>query len=80
VKHAGAKRVRIGLQLEPRRLRLSVKDDGRGFEPAGAFNSAGGHYGLLGMRERAERLGGELDLSSEPGLGTEVAVSIPIPA
>ena len=38
----------------------------------------GGHFGLLGMRERAERLGGELQLHSEPGQGTEVEVTVPL--
>jgi signal transduction histidine kinase/ligand-binding sensor domain-containing protein len=80
VKHASAKRVRIQLRTEERRLSLSVSDDGWGFEPSGAFSTAGGRFGLLGMRERAERLGGQLDLSSEPGRGTQVEVSVPLPS
>jgi signal transduction histidine kinase len=39
-----------------------------------------GHYGIRGMRERAERIGGELSITSEPGSGTRVAVAIPLPS
>jgi ligand-binding sensor domain-containing protein/two-component sensor histidine kinase len=78
VKHSGAKHIRIWLRVEARRLQLSVKDDGRGFELPAAFSTTGEHFGLLGMRERAERLGGELILLSEPNKGTEVAVSVPL--
>ena len=46
---------------------MIVADDGEGFEQTEAFSEVGGHFGLLGMRERAERLGGELDLASQPG-------------
>ena len=78
LKHSGAKTIRIDLQTDARKLQLSVRDDGRGFDLAGAFVSVGGHFGLLGMRERAERLGGELELSSEPGAGTVVKASVPL--
>ncbi len=78
VKHARASHVRIHLEMAGRELSLRVADDGRGFEQDEAFSEVGGHFGLLGMRERAERLGGELQLHSEPGQGTEVAVTVPI--
>jgi nitrate/nitrite-specific signal transduction histidine kinase len=61
-------------------LQLVVRDDGRGFELSGVFVLVGGHFGLLGMRERAERMGGNLEVSSEPGAGTEVRVSVPLAA
>ena len=54
-------------------------DNGRGFEQQDVFSSRGGHFGLIGMRERAERLGGELRLASHPGEGTEVEVTVPLP-
>ncbi len=79
LKHAGPSRIWIKLHTEARRLFLHVVDDGRGFDEAGAFNAMGGHFGLIGMRERAERLGGELKLSSHPGEGTEVEVTAPLP-
>jgi signal transduction histidine kinase/ligand-binding sensor domain-containing protein len=79
VKHAGAKSIGIKLHMEARKLYLRIKDNGRGFETPDVFSSRGGHFGLIGMRERAERLGGELRLSSQPGEGTEVEVTVPLP-
>jgi signal transduction histidine kinase len=78
-KHAGASRIEIQLHREPKRLSLRIVDNGRGFEERDAFAAHGGHFGLIGMRERAERLGGELSLVSRPGEGTEVEVSVPLP-
>jgi len=78
VKHAAAKTVWVDLYLDPQALQLVVRDDGRGFELSGVFVLVGGHFGLLGMRERAERLGGSLEISSEPGVGTEVRMSVPL--
>jgi signal transduction histidine kinase len=78
VKHSHARQVRIRLALEPRRLSLLVADDGQGFDPVEAFSDGGGHFGLLGMRERAERLGGVLQLESEPGQGTRLTVTVPL--
>jgi signal transduction histidine kinase len=77
IKHARAREVRIRLEMENGGLRLSISDDGRGFEQTEAFSEIGGHFGLLGMRERAQRLGGELELHSTPGHGTEVEVKVP---
>jgi signal transduction histidine kinase len=79
LKHAGASRIWVKLHAEARNLYLRIADDGRGFEQADVFQSRGGHFGLIGMRERAERLGGELHLSSHPGEGTEVEVMVPLP-
>jgi len=80
VKHATARTVWVDLYLDPQTLQLVIRDDGRGFDPSGVFVLVGGHFGLLGMRERAERLGGSLEVSSEPGAGTEVRVSVPLAA
>jgi len=79
LKHAEASRIEVKLHMEERKLRLHIQDDGRGFEQDGVFSTVGGHFGLLGMRERAERLGGELRLESHPGRGTEVEVKVPLP-
>ena len=78
IKHSGARRIWVRLETEARRLLLQVKDDGCGFEPAPVFSALDGHFGILGMRERAERLGGELALSSHPGQGTHVEVRVPL--
>jgi len=79
IKHAGASRIQIELQREPKLLRLRIVDNGRGFAEHDAFAAHVGHFGLIGMRERAERLGGELRLASQPGHGTQVEVSVPLP-
>ena len=74
-RHAGAGSVRIVAQQEPRRLLLSVQDDGRGFD---VKRSRG--LGLLGMEERVAHLGGTLQLVSEPGSGTLISVILPLVA
>lgn len=74
-RHAMADAVEIEIGYGPRELTLRVRDDGHGL-PAGVV-AADGHFGLQGMRERAARAGGSLQLWSRPGLGTEVAVSVP---
>jgi PAS domain S-box-containing protein len=77
LKYAGASTVHIDLHFEPETIRLSVRDDGRGFDPTDQSARAG--FGLISMRERAERLGGRLTISSRPGAGTEVIVAAPTP-
>jgi PAS domain S-box-containing protein len=77
IKHAEARTVLIRLSFEARLVRLSVSDDGRGFAVASDFESYGGHWGLLGMRERTSQIGGRLSLRSNPGRGTEVELLAP---
>jgi signal transduction histidine kinase/ligand-binding sensor domain-containing protein len=77
-KHAGAAQVVIVLDYGWRRLRISIGDNGRGFDPVGT-GSLAGHWGLLGMRERASRIGGRLSLTSKPGVGTTVSVDVRYP-
>jgi len=79
VKHAGATRIWIKLHMEAAQLVLRIVDNGRGFEMGDAFSPLAGHFGVIGMRERAERLGGELRLASHPGEGTQVEVEVPLP-
>jgi signal transduction histidine kinase len=79
IKHAGAGTVRIELNCEPRWLNLSIHDDGCGFSPANAFGTSSGHFGLLGMRERAEKIGGTFLATSSPGQGTIISVRISVP-
>src|SRR5256885_12456473 len=64
LKHASASKIAIRLHMEARKLYLRIIDNGRGFEEGDMFSSGGGHFGLMGMRERAERLGGELRLET----------------
>ena len=78
LKHAGASRIWVKLHREARRIYLRIVDNGRGFEQQDVFADLGGNFGLIGMRERAERLGGELHLKSRPGEGTQVEVTVPL--
>jgi PAS domain S-box-containing protein len=77
VKHSAARTVRVRLSFERRWVRLSVSDDGRGFAVASDFQAYGGHWGLLGMRERASQIHGKLSLQSTPGQGTELVLLAP---
>ena len=77
VKHADARTVRVRLSFETQRVRLSVIDDGRGFTVESNFEAYGGHWGLLGMRERASQVRGKLSLRSTPGHGSEVVLLVP---
>jgi signal transduction histidine kinase len=78
VRHAACSHVEVELRYAPDVLALRVSDDGVGFEPARAGGTETGHFGLIGMRERAERLGGRLTLNSTLGVGTELRVEVPI--
>jgi signal transduction histidine kinase len=77
VKHADARRVRLRLAFKSRWVRVSVTDDGRGFVVDPDFRSYGGHWGLLGMKERTGQLHGTLTVHSTPGHGTEIALRVP---
>jgi signal transduction histidine kinase len=65
--------------MDPRKVDLHIVDNGKGFDRSKAFSSSDGHFGLVGMRERAERLGGELLLNSDLGNGTRIDVMVPLP-
>jgi two-component system NarL family sensor kinase len=84
VKHAQARTVRVHLSVQDSRVLLEVCDDGQGLAAAvlgKARDSAGPTgFGLSGMRERAELLGGKLQLSSSPGRGTTVRLVLPLTA
>lgn len=73
--HAAATQIRVALTFEHGQLRLLIADDGRGFEPAAG---PGGHFGLVGMRERAQRIGAMCSIRSTPGQGCCVSVTLPL--
>jgi signal transduction histidine kinase len=77
-RHAGCKQISIELNYGPDKVRLCVRDNGTGFDPARSNSGSGGHFGLLGMRERADRIGGVLSLQSSLGRGTEILVEVPL--
>jgi signal transduction histidine kinase len=77
VRHAAAKSIQVTLSFGARRLRVAVVDDGRGFTVASDFRSYSGHWGLVGMQERADQIGASLRVRSEPHHGTTVTLDLP---
>jgi NarL family two-component system sensor histidine kinase YdfH len=75
-RHAQATQAWVTLQEENGRLLIQVRDNGQGFDAAGDIPT--GHYGLLGLRERARLANGQLTTASLPGQGTTVTMSIPL--
>jgi signal transduction histidine kinase len=80
VRHAAANAIRLTLSFGPRRLRVSVRDDGRGFTVERDFRSYAGHWGLVGMQERAEQIGASLRVESAPNRGTTVTLDLRLSA
>lgn len=78
--HAAAKQMLVRLEYEPEAIVLEVQDDGRGGAALHKHAFVPGHYGLTGMRERAEGIGGSLEIESEPGVGTTVRLRVPATA
>lgn len=80
LRHAAARSVNIRIDIRSDSICLEIKDDGRGFDlqaaTAGALENQ--HLGLLGLRERAELLGGEIRMDSTPGQGTCLEVCLPL--
>jgi signal transduction histidine kinase len=76
-KHAAASRAWITLSYMGDVVTLDVRDDGAGFDPALAPDSDTGGFGLIAMRQRVQRLAGQLEIESEPGAGTVVSASLP---
>ena len=76
--HARARRIEVEIEYATRQVRTRVRDDGIGMDAA-ALSEEGrpGHFGLRGMRERSKGIGGQLDVWSERGAGTEVELTIP---
>ena len=77
IRHGKATTICVAGELDKNELRFSIRDDGCGFDPADAPGISQGHYGLQGIRERIDRLGGSLDISSSKGRGTDVTVVMP---
>jgi signal transduction histidine kinase len=76
-KHAEATSVRITLRAEDHTIRATIADNGRGFDPETIGRSEFPRFGLATMRERAEAVGGALEIDAAPGQGTEVRVQVP---
>ena len=78
VKHSSARQIWIELDYEPEFLRLMMRDNGSGFESNGEPSPNHEHFGIIGMRERASRIGARLQIESAAGCGTCVRVVLPI--
>ena len=79
IRHGLATDIKVAGSVEDKKLLFSVRDNGRGFDPANAPGVAQGHYGLLGIRERVEGFEGDLEIESAPGQGTRVTIRLNIP-
>ncbi len=77
-KHADASQVRIKFDVVDSKICVSVQDNGRGFDVDENDYKGTNHFGLEMMRERAETIGGKIRMQSQPGLGTEIFVCVPI--
>jgi signal transduction histidine kinase len=76
-RHSGANKVEVELEYAPRRFRLVVRDNGCGIDPEVLRSGRDGHWGLAGIRERAERVGAKLRVRSRVAAGTEIELSVP---
>jgi len=79
-KHARAKHVTVKMSCDTEQILLEIIDDGAGFAVPDTFRdlTQGGHFGLVGMRERVNLIGGQWGLASTPGKGTRVTVTLPV--
>jgi signal transduction histidine kinase len=80
VKHAKADLIEVFVSMNYAgdRVEVSVRDNGVGFEVEACPQLRDGHFGIEGMRQRVQRMGGVLAIESEPSLGTDVRVEIPV--
>jgi signal transduction histidine kinase len=76
--HSHAQQIEAEIAYDSRQFRLRVRDDGRGIDPK-ILNAGGrsGHWGLRGMQERTQKIGGQLKFWSRPETGTEVELTVP---
>jgi signal transduction histidine kinase len=77
LRHGHPENVELVAEFDDDRCILRVKDDGRGFDPQALSASPNGHYGLIGIRERVERVGGKFSVHSRVGAGTELVMEVP---
>jgi signal transduction histidine kinase len=78
-RHAQAESVLIQIAEADGVLRIEIEDDGKGFDPGNVSHADRRHFGLMGIEERVEILGGEVSIDSAPGQGTRVHLEVPLP-
>jgi signal transduction histidine kinase len=76
-RHSKANHIELELNYSPKELRLFVRDDGEGIDPDFLTSGRDGHWGLSGMRERADRIGAKVHVLSRVSAGTEVELTVP---
>lgn len=79
INHASASRAWVAFSFSPASLKVTITDDGTGFNPKNALETPGDHLGLLGMKERVEGMGARLIVNSSPDDGTQVELHLPNP-
>ncbi len=77
-KHSGARHARVRFEQIDHHVQICIEDDGKGFDPAMPAEPARQHYGLAIMRERAQSIGGDLHVDSQPGRGTRIMLDVPL--
>jgi len=78
IKHVFANNIHIALEYHPQLIKLSIADDGRGFDSQHCKGIEDGNFGLQGMKERIHRLSGTISVVSSEGKGTSIAVEVPL--
>jgi signal transduction histidine kinase len=79
IQHSGASLITVELRQDDAELRLTVTDDGRGFEPRSIETPSGRGHGIPNLRERGRQVGGRLEIDSRAGQGTRVSLSLSHP-
>ena len=77
VRHSGGEKIEVAIEYAATEVRVLVRDDGRGIDEQVLSTGRDGHWGLPGMRERAERIGARLKVWSRAGAGTEIELVVP---
>jgi signal transduction histidine kinase len=77
LRHGQPSRVNVTVEFARNSFAVQVRDNGRGFDAEAASSSPNGHYGLVGMRERVKRVGGQLAIQSRAGAGTDLTFQVP---
>jgi len=77
IRHAQPKKVELSVRFEGNMCRVGVRDDGSGFDPASVSRLPEHHYGLIGIKERVERIDGKFTLQSAVGQGTDLSIEVP---
>jgi signal transduction histidine kinase len=80
VRHGEADTITISLHYDPSFVSLSIRDNGRGFDPAAVLANGIGHFGLRSLRARATKIGARPDIQSAPGQGTVITMFLPHPS